>query len=79
MALGAFVACNKNGGNNPSYPGGGGSGSLCTCTFTYQGTPFVDPDQYDPSDFGLGSCSALANAFQQESVKQGTPMTVSCR
>lgn len=78
MALGAFVACNKNGGNNPSYPGGGGSGA-CTCTFTYQGIPYTDPELYTPSDFGYGSCSALANAFQQESVNQGKPMTVSCR
>ena len=76
MALGAFVACNKNGGNNPSYPGGGGSGS-CSCTYTYMGQSSTETENL--ADYPGYNCTTLGNALEYASQQLGTPMTVSCR
>ena len=83
MAMAAFVACNKNDGNNPGGNGGngggnqgGGSGS-CSCTYTYMGQSYTQTENL--ANYPGYNCTTLGNALEYASQQLGTPMTVNCR
>lgn len=80
MTMAAFVACNKNDGNNPGGDGGngngGGSGS-CSCTYTYMGQSYTQTENL--ANYPGYNCTTLSNALEYASQQVGTPMTVNCR
>lgn len=80
MTMAAFVACNKNDGNNPGGDGGNGNGGAsgsCSCTYTYMGQSYTQTENL--ANYPGYNCTTLSNALEYASQQVGTPMTVNCR
>ena len=59
MAMVAFVACKKDNGSGPTYPGGGNGSGMCTC--------YALGQKLGDFESGQMTCAQLAEASTQAS------------